>query len=116
MKLPATLTRVTMADSSGISEAAFLPAASKSPTTAFIWGGTRVAPNHKIKAATVLFVFWLLILGGAIGLVLSGSNFAGIQFNLEGGGLAPIMAFVGAITGLYIVRKQNVAEISISTD
>ena len=76
----------------------------------FIWAGAWVAPNHKFKVATVLFTLWLLLLAGAVVLVLSGADLGGLQFNLEGGGLAPIMALVGAIAGLYIVRKQNVTE------
>lgn len=74
---------------------------------AFIWAGARVAPNHKVKAAMVLFVLWLLMLGGAVSLVLSGVDLGGLQFNLEGGGLAPVMALIGAVISLYIVRKQN---------
>ena len=79
---------------------------------AFIWAGAKVAPNHKVKAATVLFALWLFILGSVVALVLSGADLGGVRFNLEGGGLAPIMALVGAIAGLYIVRKQNVTEIT----
>lgn len=74
---------------------------------AFIWAGARVAPNHKVKVATVLFALWLLILGSAVVLVLSGADIGGLQFKLEGGGLAPVVALIGAVVGLYIVRKQN---------
>ncbi|MBW1965935.1 MAG: hypothetical protein JRI48_00875 [Deltaproteobacteria bacterium] len=74
---------------------------------AFIWAGAKVVPNHKVKAATVLFVLWLLMLGCAVVLVLSGADVGSLQFNLKGGGLAPVMAFIGAVAGLYIVRKQN---------
>jgi len=74
---------------------------------AFIWAGARVAPNHKVKAAAVLFALWLLVLGVVVLTVLSGADLGGIQFNLEGGGLAPIMALIGAVAGLYIVRRQN---------
>jgi hypothetical protein len=77
---------------------------------AFIWAGARVAPNHKVKVAMVLFVLWLIMLGGAVAMVLSGSDFGGLQFNFEGGGLAPAMALIGAVIGLYIVRKQNATE------
>lgn len=79
---------------------------------AFIWTGARVAPNHKVRTATVLFWLWLLMLGGAIAMVLSDAHFGGLQFNLEGGGLAPVMALVGAIASLYIVRKHNATEIT----
>jgi len=69
--------------------------------------GARPTANHKVKAATVLFVLWLLMLGCAVVLVLSGADVGSLQFNLKGGGLAPVMAFIGTVAGLYIVRKQN---------
>jgi len=77
---------------------------------AFIWAGTRVAPNHKVKVAMVLFVLWLIMLGCAVAMVLSGSDFGGLQLNFEGGALAPAMALIGAVIGLYIVSKQNATE------
>jgi len=79
---------------------------------AFIWLGARVAPNHKVKVATVLLALWLLFLGVSVVLELSGADLDGLQFNLQGGGLGPVMALVGAIAGLYIVRKQNVTGIT----
>ena len=82
---------------------------------AFIWVGARVAPNHKVKAAKVLFTLWLLLLGAVVVLVLSGTDLGGLQFNLESGGLGPVMAFIGAVAGLYIVHKQNANGI-ITTD
>ncbi len=74
---------------------------------AFIWAGAGVAPNHKVKMATVLFALWLLLLGVIVVLVLSDVDLSGLQFTIERGGLGPVMALVGAVAGLYIVRKQN---------
>lgn len=73
----------------------------------FVWAGARVAPHHKTETAVALFGLWLLILGAAVGFVLTGGNFGGMQFNAQGGGLAPVMALIGAALGLYIVRKEN---------
>ena len=73
----------------------------------FVWVGARVAPHHKTETAVALFGLWLLFLGVAVGILLTGGNFGGMQFTAQGGGLAPMMALIGAALGLYIVRKQS---------
>ena len=83
-------------------------------TMAFIWAGARVAPDHKVRTATVLFAVWLLVFSVFVVAVLSGANFGGLQFDPEGGGSGPIMALLGAVGGLYIVRKQNADEITVA--
>jgi hypothetical protein len=73
----------------------------------FIWVGARVAPNHTVKVAASLFILWLFILGGVVVLVLSAADTGSVQLNMVGGGMAPVMALIGAIVGFYIVRKEN---------
>ncbi len=77
---------------------------------AFMWSGARVAPSHKTETAVVLFGVWLLLAGASIALIWSGANLGGIQLKSHGGGLASVMALVGAFAGLYIVRRSKTAE------
>jgi galactitol-specific phosphotransferase system IIC component len=74
---------------------------------AFIWTGAKVAPSHNLSVAKVLFALFVVIQGGGILMVLSGADLGGSPLIYEGGVLAPAMSFLGAIAGLYIVRKQN---------
>ncbi len=76
---------------------------------AFIWAGSYIAPEHKFKTAIALFGIWIFLLGGFVFLTLTGSELAGRQLYFQGGGIGPIMAVVGAITGLFIVRKKEFA-------
>jgi hypothetical protein len=76
---------------------------------AFVWGGSRIAPFRKIETAVVLFSAWLLLVGGAFVLGLTGAHVGGAQFSLRLGGLPLVSAIVGAFIGLYLVRRENLA-------
>jgi len=68
----------------------------------FIWAGSRIAPEHKFKTALVLFGLLLLLLGGFVFLGLTGANLMGYQLYFQDGGIRSIMAFAGALTGLFL--------------
>lgn len=72
----------------------------------FVWAGSRIAPECKVQAAVVLFCLWTALLGSFVLLTFSGGEWMGSRLYFQGGGVAPIMAFVGAMSGLYIVRKK----------
>jgi len=73
----------------------------------FVWSGSRIAPKYKVEAAVVMFGLWMALLGGFVFLTLSGGTWMGRPMYFQGGGLAPIMAAVGAFTGLYVARKKR---------
>ena len=74
----------------------------------FIWAGSRIAPEYRIETAVGLFGFWMFLLGGFVFLTLSGGAWMGQRlYSLYGGGLAPVMALVGGLIGLYIVRRKS---------
>jgi len=73
----------------------------------FVWSGSRIAPDYKVEAAVLLFGLWMALLGGFVFLTLSGTTWMGRPMYFQGGGVAPIMAAVGAFTGLYVVRKER---------
>jgi hypothetical protein len=76
----------------------------------YVWAGSRIAPEYKAAAAVGLFGLWMALLGGFVFLAFFGGTWMSHDLYFQGGGVAPIMAFLGAFTGLYVVRKQHKAE------
>lgn len=73
----------------------------------FIWAGNEIAPNYKNTTAIILFGLWLFLAGGFIFLTLTDSSWFGKKLYFQAGGIAPIMAIVGALFGVYKARKSN---------
>ena len=77
----------------------------------FVWGGSRIAPFRKVEAAVVLFGALLLLIGAGFALGLTGAHIGRAQYSLPLGGLPPVGATVGAFIGLYLVRRENPANL-----
>lgn len=77
---------------------------------AFVWAGSRIAPNHKIETAVVLFGALLLLVGAALALGLTGARIGNAQLSVQLGGLPPAGAIIGAFIGLYLVRREQLAQ------
>ena len=73
----------------------------------FVWSGCQIAPEYKIETSVVLFGLLIFVIGGFVFLTLSGGNWMGERLHFQGGGLATGMAIIGALTALYIVRKNQ---------
>ena len=82
----------------------------------FVWTGSKIAPNNKLKVGVILFSIWILLAYGFIILVLTGGKWFGNDLNFEANGIAPIMAIIGAFVGLYWARKKNRENQNISND
>lgn len=76
-------------------------------TIAFQWAGVNIAPSHKGKTAIILFAVLLVFWIAAVWLVLSGARLGDMHFVAQGGGLAPVFAFIGLFAGLYINWKTQ---------
>lgn len=74
----------------------------------FIYAGARIAPGHKVTTAVSLFGLWLFLVGGFVFLTLYGARWEGERLTFQGGGLATLMAIVGAAAGLYLVRREQI--------
>jgi len=74
---------------------------------AFVWFGARIAPAHKTDTAAVLLAIWILLIGVFLGVVIFGGTVAGHHLFAQGKGIAPAMAFFGALSGFLLVRKQS---------
>jgi uncharacterized membrane protein YvlD (DUF360 family) len=72
----------------------------------FIWIGSRIAPEHKVKTSVILFGLWMFLIGGFVFLTLAGANLMGRKLYFQGGGIGPIMAIAGAVVGLYIAWRD----------
>lgn len=73
---------------------------------AFVWAGSRIAPNYKVETAVVLLGVWELIAGGFLALGLAGVSWFGHPLNIQDGGVASVGAIAGAFAGLYVARYQ----------
>jgi len=76
-------------------------------TLAFVWAGSRIAPNNKIHAAVALFGLMLLGSGASLALAVSGAHFGNTGYYLRMGGLPVAAGIAGAFIGLYIAYREN---------
>lgn len=74
---------------------------------AFLWAGAKIAPTHRFETSVVLFGLWLALWGAVVALTLYGAEIAGRALVFQGGALGPIAAVVGALTGLYVTRREH---------
>ncbi len=68
--------------------------------------GAFIAPEHKFKTAIILATFWTFGAGASFVLGYLGFHTDSVQLDLTAGGLPVIMGVVGAVVGLYIVKKK----------
>jgi hypothetical protein len=72
----------------------------------FVWAAAKIAPARKIETAVVLFSLWTLLLGGSLAVALFYVEICHLQFDPNYGGLAPVAAFICAVVGFLIVKKE----------
>jgi hypothetical protein len=77
-------------------------------TLAFVWVGSRIAPNRKVEAAITLFGLTLLGCGASLALAVSGAHFGNVSYYVRLGGLPIIAGIAGAFIGLYVAYRENV--------
>jgi hypothetical protein len=73
----------------------------------FVWSGARIAPEYKFETAIALFGVAMITLGGFVFLALFGERWMGARIYLRGYGLGPALAVAGAVTALYLARKDS---------
>lgn len=73
----------------------------------FIFSGYKIAPKYKLKTAFVLFVIYIITWSTISFIALSKSGFYNIDMQFS---VRTILALLGALIGLYIVKKINVRE------
>jgi hypothetical protein len=71
-----------------------------------VWISALIAPEHKFKTAVILATLWIFGAGATFVLGYLGFHTDNIQHNLTVSGLPIIMGVVGAVVGLYIVKKK----------
>ncbi len=70
-----------------------------------VWFGAKIAPTRKIETAVVLLGLWMVLVGCVVAITIFVGEIYGQPVYLHGGGLAPAMAFIGAVIGFLAVRK-----------
>lgn len=73
----------------------------------FVWSGARIAPEYKFETAITLFGIAMIMLGGFVFLAAFGERWMGSRLFLRGSGLGPLLAIAGAVTALYLARKES---------
>lgn len=76
-------------------------------TLAFVWAGSRIAPNNKVQAAVALFGLMQLGSGASLALAVSGAHLGNAGYYLRMGGLPVAAGIGGAFIGLYIAYREN---------
>lgn len=71
-----------------------------------VWVASQIAPQHQFKTAVIIATLWIFGAGGAFILGYLGYHSDNVQLNLTAGGLPIIMGVVGAVVGLYLVKKK----------
>jgi hypothetical protein len=77
-----------------------------------VWVSALIAPEHKFKTAVILATLWIFGAGASFVFGYLGFHTDNIQLNLTAGGLPVIMGVVGAVVGLYIVKKHISEQLS----
>ena len=81
----------------------------------FISAGSEIAPQYEFETAVGLFGLWMALLGGFVFLVLSGGTLMGRAPFLYAGWLGPVMALIGGLMGLYLVRRESTRQSRVIT-
>lgn len=69
-----------------------------------------IAPEHKFKTAFIFAIIWILGAGAFFVLAYLGFQTDRIQLDLTAGGLPMIMGVIGAVVGLYVVKRHLTEE------
>ncbi|CAN5335726.1 hypothetical protein BH20ACI1_BH20ACI1_03540 [soil metagenome] len=77
----------------------------------FIWVGSQISPTYKFETAIVLFGIWMFLVGGFVFLTFSGGQFYESHLYFQNGGLPTLMAVIGAIIGLFVVRVEQTEQV-----
>jgi hypothetical protein len=75
-------------------------------SSVFICVGSHISPTYKFETAIVLFGIWMFLIGGFVFLALTGSNLFGRPLYFRYGAIPTLMAVVGAVVGLVVVRTR----------
>lgn len=65
-----------------------------------------IAPEYKFKTAVILATLWIFGAGSSFVIGYLGFQINNFQLNLTAGGLPIILGVVGAVVGLYFVKKE----------
>jgi hypothetical protein len=79
----------------------------------FVWSGMKIAPERKFETAIALFGITMVVLGGFVFLTLFGERWMGSRLYLQGYGLGPLLAIAGAVTALYLARRESRQETKV---
>lgn len=72
----------------------------------FVWVAPFIAPQHKFKTAVILAALWIFGAGVTFVFAYWGYRHNNYQLYITAGGLPIIMGVVGAVVGLYLVKKK----------
>lgn len=71
-----------------------------------VWISSQIAPEHKFKTAMIFATIWIFVAGASFAIGYFGVNVGNTRLSLTTGGLPVVMGVIGAVAGLYIVKKN----------
>ncbi|TDH26896.1 hypothetical protein EXU57_08810 [Segetibacter sp. 3557_3] len=73
---------------------------------AFVWLGTKIAPNNRFKTGLILFFIWIALALGVIVYTLIGGKLFGSTLDLQFNGVAPLLGILGSVIGILLVKRK----------
>ncbi len=85
-------------------------------TFACVWGGSKIAPMHKVETAIALLGGTMLLIGGSGVLALLGAHLGNVTYYVRLSGLPVAGGIVGAFLGVYVAYREKLDDVKSKDD
>lgn len=75
---------------------------------AYLWYGSRIAPNNRLTVGITLFGILMFLTGGFWMAALTGGKWFGNELYMEAGGIATALGVFGALLGIFLIKKSEI--------
>ncbi len=72
-----------------------------------IWISSIIAPKYKLSTAKIMAFMWILGIITVFAMIYFEKSIGNIKFSLQYGGLPMILGIIGAIAGVFVVKKRE---------
>ena len=71
-----------------------------------VWISSQIVPEHKFKTAMLFATIWIFVAGASFAIGYYGVKIDNTRLSLTTGGLPVLTGVIGAVVGLYIVKRN----------